>query len=68
LIRYIINSENEKQSVVMDIDYYVSILEKISKLEERLRIYEGMEVVPLCKKLEDKVNVEYVLVERESNY
>jgi len=65
LIRYIINSENEKQSVVIDIDYYVSILEKISKLEERLRIYEGMEVVPLCKKLEDKVNVEYVLVERE---
>lgn len=51
----------------MDIDYYVSLLEKISKLEERLSIYEGMEVVPLCTKLEDKVNVEYVLVERESN-
>ena len=64
MIRYIINSENEKQSVIMDIDYYVCLLEKISKLEERLSIYEGMEVVPLCKKLEDKVNVEYVLVER----
>ena len=65
MIRYIINSENEKQSVVIDIDYYVSILEKISILEERLRIYEGMEVVPLCNKSEDNVKIEYVLVERE---